>query len=46
MTNHADGEDILIDQEKNVKVKDFKYLGQTTHLKDMRLQQPLTKLGL
>ena len=34
MTNHADSEDILLDQEKNEKVTEFKYLGQTTHLKD------------
>ena len=34
MTNHADSEDILIDQPKIEKVTEFKYLGQTTHLKD------------
>ena len=34
MTNHADSEAILIDQEKVEKVTEFKYLGQTTHLKD------------
>ena len=34
MTNHADSEDILTDQEKNEKVTEFKYLRQTTHLKD------------
>ena len=34
MTNHADSEDILIDQHKIGKVTEFKYLGQTTHLKD------------
>ena len=34
MTNHTDSEDILIDQQKNEKVTDFKYLGQTTPLKD------------
>ena len=34
MTNHADREDILIDQQKIEKVTEFKYLGQTTHLKD------------
>ena len=35
MTNYADSEDILIDQQKkNEKVTEFKYLGQTTHLKD------------
>ena len=34
MTNHADSEDILTDQEKIEKVTEFKYLGQTTHLKD------------
>ena len=31
MTNHAEGEDILNDQEK---LAEFKYLGQTTHIKD------------
>ena len=34
MTNHADSEDILIDQQKIEKVTEFKYLGQITHLKD------------
>ena len=34
MTNHADSEDILIDQQKIEKVTEIKYLGQTTHLKD------------
>ena len=34
MTNYADSEDILIGQQKIEKVSDFKYLGQTTHLKD------------
>ena len=33
-TNHADSEDIQIDQQKIEKVTEFKYLGQTTHLKD------------
>ena len=33
-TNHADSEDKLTDQEKIEKVTEFKYLGQTTHLKD------------
>ena len=32
MTNHADSEDN--DQQKIEKVTEFKYLGQTTHLKD------------
>ena len=34
MTNYADSEDILIDQQKIEKVTEFKYLEQTTHLKD------------
>ena len=34
MTNHADSDDILIDQQKIEYVTEFKYLGQTTHLKD------------
>ena len=34
MTNHADSEEILIDQQKIEKVTEFKYLGQNTHLKD------------
>ena len=34
MTNHADNEDILIDQQKTEKVTKFKYLGQNTHIKD------------
>ena len=34
MTNRADSEDILIDQQKIEKVTEFKYLGQTAHLKD------------
>ena len=33
-TTHADSEDILIDWQKIEKVTEFKYLGQTTHLKD------------
>ena len=33
-TNHADSEDILTDQQKIEKVTEFKWLGQTTHLKD------------
>ena len=34
ITNHANSEGILIDQQKIEKVTEFKYLGQTTHLKD------------
>ena len=34
MTNHADSENILTDQQKIEKVTEFKYLRQTTHLKD------------
>ena len=34
MTNHANSEDILTDQEIIEKVAEFKYLRQTTHLKD------------
>ena len=34
MINHADSGDILINQEKIEKVTEFKYLGETTHLKD------------
>ena len=34
MTNHADSEDILTDQQNMEKVTEFKYLGQSTHLKD------------
>ena len=34
MTNHADSEDILIDQQKFEKVTEFEYLRQNTHLKD------------
>ena len=34
MTNHADSEDIPIDQQKIEKVTQFKYLGQNTLLKD------------
>ena len=34
MTNDADSEDILIGQQKIEKVTEFKYHGQTTHLKD------------
>ena len=33
MTNVADSKDILINQEQIEKVAEFKYLGQTTHLK-------------
>ena len=31
MQNYTDSEDIPIDQEKNEKVTEFKYLGQATH---------------
>ena len=34
MTNHADSEDILTGHQKIEKVTEFKYLGQTTQLKD------------
>ena len=34
MTNGADSEEILIDQQYIEKVTEFKYLGQSTHLKD------------
>ena len=34
MTNHADSEDMLTDQQNIEKVTEFKYLGQTAHLKD------------
>ena len=34
MTNHADSEDILTDQEINGKKTEFKYLRQTIHPKD------------
>ena len=34
MTNYADSEDILTDQQKIEKVTEFKYLGQNTHPKD------------
>ena len=34
MTNQADSEDILIDQQKIEKLTEFKYLRQNTHLKD------------
>ena len=34
MTNHADSEDMLADQQKIEKRTEFKYLGQNTHLKD------------
>ena len=33
MTNHADSEEILTDQQKIEKVTEFKYLGQNTHIK-------------
>ena len=34
MANHADSEDIITDQQIIEKMTEFKYLGQTTHLKD------------
>ena len=36
MTNHADSEEILIDQQQIEKVTEFKYLGQNTHLKTLQ----------
>ena len=44
MTNHADSEDILIDQQKNLKVTEFKYLGQTTHLKDTTKEEIYSRI--
>ena len=41
MTNHADSEDILIDQETIEKVTEFKYLGQTTHPKTLQKQKSM-----
>ena len=38
MANHADSENIPIDQQKIEKVTEFKYLGQATHLKDTTKQ--------
>ena len=34
MTNHADSEEILTDQQKMEKVTECKYFGQNTHPKD------------
>ena len=34
MTNHADSEEMLIDEQKIEKVIESKYLGQNKHLKD------------
>ena len=39
MTNYADSEDILIGQQKLEKGTEFKYLGQTTHLKDITKEE-------
>ena len=39
MTNHADSEDILTDQQKLGKVTEFKYLGQNKHIKDTKKEE-------
>ena len=39
MTDHADSEDMLIDQQKIEKVTEIKYLGQTTHLKILQKKE-------
>ena len=44
MTNYADSEDILIDQQKIEKVTEFKYVGQTTHLKDTTKEEIYTRI--
>ena len=44
MTNHADSEDILADQQKIEEVAEFKYLGQTTHLKDTTKEEIYTRI--
>ena len=44
MTNHADSEDILTDQQKIEKVTEFKYLGQTTHLKDTTKEETYARI--
>ena len=50
MTNHADSEDILNDQENIEKVTEFKYHGQTTHhkvtIKEKNLCQDKSSLEL
>ena len=44
MTNYADSEDILTDQQKIEKVTVFKYLRQTTHLKDTTKEEIYTRI--
>ena len=44
MTNNADSEVILIDQQKLKKVTEFKYLGQNTHLKDTTKEVIYTRI--
>ena len=44
MTNHADSKDILIDQQKIEKATEFKYLGQTTHLKDTTKEEIYSRI--
>ena len=39
MSNHADSEEILTDQQKFEKVTEFKYFGQNTHPKDTTKEQ-------
>ena len=40
----VDSEDILIDQQKIEKVTEFKYLGQSTHLKDNTKEEIYAKI--
>ena len=44
MTDYADSEDILIGQEKIEKVTKFKYIEQTTHLKDTTKEEVYAKI--
>ena len=44
MTNHADSEDILIDQEKLEEETESKYPGQTTHLKDTAKEEMCARI--
>ena len=44
MTNHADSDDKLLYQQKIENVTEFKYLGQTTHLKDTTKEEMYARI--
>ena len=44
MTNHAESENILMDQQKTEKVTEFKYLEQNKHIKDTTKEETYARI--